>query len=67
MKAMTTLKTREQARLELARQGMSVADWARKHQVNQANTYQYLYGRNKGQRGESHRIAVLLGVKDGVL
>lgn len=64
---MTTLKTREQARLELARQGVSVAAWARMHQVNLFNTYQFLYGRNKGLRGESHRIAVLLGVKDGVI
>lgn len=64
---MKTLKTREEARRELDRKGMSVADWCRTHQVNLFSTYQFLRGRNKGLRGESHRIAVLLGVKDGVI
>jgi gp16 family phage-associated protein len=64
---MTTLKTRAQVRKEFARLGMSVAEWARQHQVNQPDVYQLLRGRNKGTRGQSHRIAVMLGLKDGVL
>lgn len=29
-------------------------------------TYQVLRGDKKGRRGEAHRIAVLLGIKDGI-
>ena len=60
-------KTPKQARKELARLGMSVAEWSRLHQVKQGATYEVLYGKHKGKRGEAHRIAVLLGIKDGVI
>ena len=63
---MQTLKTREQARKEFYRRGMSVAGWAKANNFNVPNTYQLLNGRNKGLRGECHRIAVALGIKDGV-
>ncbi len=64
---MNTLKTRNQVRAELNRKGMSVAEWARLHKVSAAQTYQFLDGKKKGLRGQAHRIAVLLGVKDGIL
>jgi len=35
--------------------------------VDPATTYQVLSGRKKGRRGESHRVAVLLGMKEGVV
>lgn len=63
---MNRLKTREQARQQFTRTGTSVAQWARRHGVNQSLTYQVLRGDKKGLRGEAHRIAVLLGIKDGV-
>ncbi len=63
---MQTLKTREQARKDLDRVGMSLAEWSRLHSVKSYSTYQFLTGRNKGLRGEAHRVAVLLGIKDGV-
>lgn len=64
---MPALKTRSQVRQQFNRIGMSIADWARKHNVDQSLTYQVLRGDKKGNRGEAHRIAVLLGIKDGVV
>jgi gp16 family phage-associated protein len=55
-----------QAQKQLTAAGMSVAEWARKHGTNRSMTYQVLRGEKKGRRGEAHRIAVLLGIKQGV-
>jgi gp16 family phage-associated protein len=43
--------------------GISIADWAREHQFSQDLVYAVLSGRSKGTRGESHRIAIALGLK----
>ena len=42
---------------------MSIADWARMHQFRQDLVYAVLSGRSKCTRGESHRIAIELGLK----
>jgi len=42
---------------------MSIADWARTHQFRQDLVYAVLSGRSKASRGESHAIAVKLGLK----
>ncbi len=54
-------------RQELERKGVSVAWLARQHNCKSSDIYPLLYGRNKGKRGRSHRIAVLIGLKDGVV
>ena len=54
-------------RQEIDRKGVSVAALARQHNIKARDIYPLLYGRNKGKRGEAHRIAVLLGLKDGVI
>lgn len=59
-------KTRDQARQHLDRLGLSVAKWARQNNVSQAMTYEVLQGRKQGKWGEAHRVAVLLGIKDGI-
>lgn len=43
--------------------GQSIADWARVHRFRQDLVYAVLSGRSKATRGESHRIAVMLGLK----
>ena len=43
--------------------GQSVADWARAHHFRSELVYAVLSGRCKGARGESHKIAVRLGLK----
>ena len=59
--------TAEQAREALDRKGMSIAEFSRKHDLNKNLVSDLLNGRIKGRRGEAHRAAVLLGIKDGVI
>jgi len=44
-----------------------VQAFAREHGVDPATTYQVLAGRKKGRRGEAHKVAVLLGMKEGII
>lgn len=55
----------QEARGRLARQGISAKDWAEKHALTPSTVYAVLNGQKKCLRGESHRAAVLLGIKDG--
>jgi gp16 family phage-associated protein len=57
--------TPEQARADLERKGISIAEFCRKHGLNKNLVSDLLNGRAKGHRGEAHRAAVLLGIKDG--
>lgn len=41
--------------------------FARENGVDPATTYQVLAGRKKGRRGEAHKVAVLLGMKEGII
>lgn len=59
--------TTEQARAALDRKGMSIAEFCRIHDLNKNLVSDLLNGRRKGRRGEAHRAAVLLGIKDGVI
>ena len=59
--------TPEQAREALNRRGISIAEFSRKHELNKNLVSDLLNGRIKGRRGEAHRAAVLLGIKDGVI
>jgi gp16 family phage-associated protein len=67
MKQMRTLKTVAAVRADFERKGISIAQWARDHNVGRQLVYEILRGspRRQCRRGESHRIAVLLGLKDG--
>ncbi|WP_382163745.1 DNA-binding protein [Hydrogenophaga sp. ANAO-22] len=53
----------QKARAEFFLSGRSIADWARAHQFRQDLVYAVLSGRSKASRGESHRIAIELGLK----
>ena len=64
---MTGIRTAAQAKAWLEYQGKSVQEFAREHGVDPATTYQVLAGRKKGKRGEAHKVAVLLGMKDGII
>jgi gp16 family phage-associated protein len=59
--------TPEQAREALNRRGISIAEFSRTHGLNKNLVSDLLNGRIKGRRGEAHRAAVLLGIKDGVI
>ncbi|MBI6601648.1 DNA-binding protein [Pseudomonas sp. S4_EA_1b] len=59
--------TPDQVREQMDRQGVSIADFSRKHRLNKNLVSDLLNGRKKGKRGEAHRAAVLLGIKDGTV
>lgn len=59
------LKTAEQAREEFDRKGVAVAEWARQNGFSRNLVYGVLSGSKKCFRGQSHKIAVLLGMKHG--
>lgn len=58
------LKKPEEIRAELARNGLSLASWARSHGFSEALTYRVMRG-HPAKLGQSHRIAVALGLKEG--
>lgn len=59
------LRTPQEIRAEWLRKGLGQNDWARKHGVSPVTVSQVMNGINKGSRGEGHKVAVLLGIKDG--
>lgn len=54
-------------RLIFDESGISIAEWARTEGFSAALVYQVIEGKRKCVRGQSHRIAVSLGLKDGVI
>lgn len=63
---MTKTRTPEEARAWLDFQGVSISQWARDHNFHQSLVREILAGRKKFNRGQSHNIAVALGMKLGV-
>lgn len=62
-----TLRTPQDVKEDFLRTGTSSAEWARTHGFDPATVNQVINGRNAGTRGVGHKIAVLLGLKDGVI
>lgn len=67
MASETKLVTRVEARRELVRHGISLAAWARQHGVTAEQVRDVLRKESPCNWGASHKIAVLLGIKDGVI
>ncbi len=61
------LRTREEARVDLVRHGISIAAFARMHGVKSSQVRDVLRKDSPCNFGASHKIAVLLGIKDGVI
>jgi gp16 family phage-associated protein len=61
------MKTIQQARQDLADRGETLSAWARKNGFNPENVRAVVYGSAKGKWGESHKIAVKMGIKQGVI
>jgi gp16 family phage-associated protein len=64
MKTQST-RTAQEIRADWLRKGLGQNEWARKHGFNPSIVSQVLNGKNTGARGVGHKIAVLLGIKDG--
>lgn len=47
--------------------GISIATWARHYGFSVALVYSVIHGKSKCIRGESHKIAVMLGLKEGTI
>lgn len=60
-----TILTPQQVRAEFLRKGLSIGSWADKHGFDRTTVNQVLTGRNAATRGVGHKIAVMLGIKDG--
>jgi gp16 family phage-associated protein len=60
------MKTREQVTQEFEFRGESIAEWARKRSYKPGTVYAVLYGKVKAKRGLGYKIAVELGLKEGL-
>ncbi|MFT0531623.1 DNA-binding protein [Castellaniella hirudinis] len=61
------LRTIEEVRAEFQASGTSISQWAVANGFSPISVYHILHGRRQGVRGESHNIAVKLGLKEGVI
>ena len=64
MKSRTT-RTVQQIRADFLHKGISIGSWADKQGFSRTSVNQVLTGRNAASVGVGHKIAVLLGLKDG--
>lgn len=61
------LRSPEEVKADFIRRGMTIVSWCRAHGFNPTLTAQVIAGKRRCHFGQSHRIAVLLGLKDGVI
>lgn len=64
---MSAVITREEAKARLSRIGKTATDVARELNVSAAIVRGVLDGTFKGATGDAHKVAVALGIKDGVI
>lgn len=65
-KAPRPLRTAQEVKKDFERRGITINQWARENGFWPAQVHQLLTGKSKGRYGAAHRIAVRLGMKDGV-
>lgn len=61
------LRPLEEVEEEFNLKGISKADWAREHGIRPGVVYEIFSRRSSCKRGEAHRAAVLLGLKEGII
>ena len=61
------LKTREQVLAEFEAAGITMSGWARANGFHRMTVVDLLRGARQGLYGETHRCAVALGLKEGVV
>jgi len=64
---MHATRTPAQAKVWIESQGKTVKEFADANGLDLHTTYQVLAGTKKGKRGEAHKAAVLLGIKEGTV
>jgi len=60
-------RTPQEIKAEFEMRGISIASWSKKNGFSAPLVYKILQGTRQPLRGESHRIAVCLGLKEGKL
>lgn len=65
MEYKSTSRTPEETKRLIENSGVSIAEWARENKFSCGLVYQILEGKRRCLRGQSHRIAVALGLKKG--
>jgi gp16 family phage-associated protein len=63
-KQLKALRTAQEARGDFRNRGITIAAWAKENGFEIKLVYAVLAGERKCYRGESHRIAVALGIKE---
>ena len=63
----TSEQARQLAREALEKRGQTAKNFATLHNLHPSTVYAVLSGQSLCRRGEAHRAAVLLGIKDGVI
>ena len=58
------IKSIQQVREEFSANGISIAEWARDNHFSPDLVYRLLKNNRVPKRGESHKIAVKLGIKE---
>jgi gp16 family phage-associated protein len=61
------VKTVQEVAEDFRKRGVAIADWSRENNFNPALVYQVLKGKHIPIRGQSHKIAVKLGLKVGII
>lgn len=64
---MNALKTVKQVREEFRQGGIVISEWAEKNGFRATTVYSVLHGESQGIRGEAHKVAVTLGLKEGFI
>jgi gp16 family phage-associated protein len=65
--ASTNEQARQQACEALEKRGQTAKNFAELNGLNPSTVYAVLSGQSHCRRGEAHRAAVLLGIKNGVI
>ncbi|RON96482.1 DNA-binding protein [Pseudomonas fluorescens] len=60
-----TLRTADEAKAELRAKGISITQWAIANRFSPNLVFEVLGGRKKCVRGQTHEIAIKLGLKAG--
>lgn len=60
------VKTLAEVRADFYARGLCISSWARENGFSANLVFDVLGGRKKCIRGQSHRIAVRLGIKQGI-
>lgn len=61
----SAVRSVDDVKTEFARTGTSISAWARENGVQARTVFYVLNSGGKAYRGEAHRVAVLLGIKEG--